>query len=56
MANPSSSSPQRSVKLYGQPNLPWTLNREPFYLETSVPGSFAAGDVRCCEAGGFCGG
>lgn len=46
MANPSSSSPQHSVKLYGQPNLPWTLNREPFYLETSVPGSFAAGDVR----------
>lgn len=24
----------------------WTLEREPFYLETSVPGSFAAGDVR----------
>ncbi|MGD2180755.1 NAD(P)/FAD-dependent oxidoreductase [Lusitaniella coriacea] len=24
----------------------WTLDREPFYLETSVPGSFAAGDVR----------
>lgn len=24
----------------------WTLERAPFYLETSVPGSFAAGDVR----------
>lgn len=24
----------------------WTANREPMYLETSVPGSFAAGDVR----------
>ena len=24
----------------------WTLDRDPFYLETSVPGSFAAGDVR----------
>jgi thioredoxin reductase (NADPH) len=24
----------------------WRLNREPYYLETSVPGVFAAGDVR----------
>jgi thioredoxin reductase (NADPH) len=24
----------------------WGLEREPFFLETSVPGSFAAGDVR----------
>jgi thioredoxin reductase (NADPH) len=24
----------------------WTLNRDPFMLETSVPGIFAAGDVR----------
>lgn len=24
----------------------WPLQRQPFYLETSVPGSFAAGDVR----------
>jgi thioredoxin reductase (NADPH) len=24
----------------------WSLDRSPFYLETSVPGSFAAGDVR----------
>ncbi|MNT55574.1 Thioredoxin reductase [compost metagenome] len=24
----------------------WPLQRAPFYLETSVPGSFAAGDVR----------
>jgi thioredoxin reductase (NADPH) len=25
----------------------WTLDRAPFLLETSVPGIFAAGDVRC---------
>jgi thioredoxin reductase (NADPH) len=24
----------------------WPLNREPYYLETSFPGMFAAGDVR----------
>jgi thioredoxin reductase (NADPH) len=24
----------------------WKLNREPFLLETSTPGVFAAGDVR----------
>ncbi len=24
----------------------WSLNRDPYYLETSVPGIFAAGDVR----------
>jgi thioredoxin reductase (NADPH) len=24
----------------------WTLNRDPYLLETSVPGIFAAGDVR----------
>ena len=30
----------------GRPPEAWTLDREPFYLETSVPGSFAAGDVR----------
>ncbi len=30
----------------GRPPATWTLDREPFYLETSVPGSFAAGDVR----------
>ena len=34
--------------LYANGRLPeaWPLQREPFYLETSVPGSFAAGDVR----------
>jgi thioredoxin reductase (NADPH) len=25
----------------------WPLERQPYYLETSVPGVFAAGDVRC---------
>jgi thioredoxin reductase (NADPH) len=24
----------------------WTLNRDPYFLETSMPGIFAAGDVR----------
>ena len=24
----------------------WTADRDPFYLESSVPGVFAAGDVR----------
>ncbi len=24
----------------------WTLNREPYYLETNIPGVFAAGAVR----------
>lgn len=30
----------------GKPPQCWPLTREPFFLETSVPGSFAAGDVR----------
>ena len=30
----------------GRPPAGWPLERLPFYLETSVPGSFAAGDVR----------
>jgi thioredoxin reductase (NADPH) len=25
----------------------WTLERDPFLLETNVPGIFVAGDVRC---------
>ncbi|GAB3529561.1 NAD(P)/FAD-dependent oxidoreductase [Arthrobacter monumenti] len=34
--------------LRDHPDLPtvWPLERDPYYLETSVPGSFAAGDVR----------
>ncbi|UPW09075.1 FAD-dependent oxidoreductase [Gordonia terrae] len=28
------------------PTTHWPLRRDPFYLETSIPGSFAAGDVR----------
>ena len=32
--------------LRGKPPESWTLDREPYYLETSVPGVFAAGDVR----------
>jgi thioredoxin reductase (NADPH) len=30
----------------GRPPENWLLNREPYYLETNVPGVFAAGDVR----------
>ena len=30
----------------GKPPKDWPLKRQPFYLETSVPGIFAAGDVR----------
>lgn len=30
----------------GRPPAVWELDRDPFYLETSVPGSFAVGDVR----------
>ena len=30
----------------GQPPAGWPLQRQPYHLETSVPGSFAAGDVR----------
>jgi thioredoxin reductase (NADPH) len=30
----------------------WTTNRDPFYLETSVPGIFVAGDVRHRSAKG----
>jgi hypothetical protein len=30
----------------GQPPKDWPFDREPYFLETSVPGIFAAGDVR----------
>lgn len=31
---------------HGKPPSSWKLDRAPYYLETAVPGSFAAGDVR----------
>jgi thioredoxin reductase (NADPH) len=34
------------LKLEGKPSMRWTEKREPFLLETNVPGIFAAGDVR----------
>jgi thioredoxin reductase (NADPH) len=30
----------------GRPPKSWTLERDPFLLESSVPGVFAVGDVR----------
>jgi thioredoxin reductase (NADPH) len=30
----------------GRPPASWPLERSPYYLETSMPGTFAAGDVR----------
>jgi thioredoxin reductase (NADPH) len=32
--------------LIGDPRLNWPLERQPYLLETSMPGVFAAGDVR----------
>ncbi len=29
-----------------KPPASWPLDRDPYYLETSMPGIFAAGDVR----------
>ena len=36
----------------GQRPAGWTADRDPFYLETSVPGIFVAGDVRHRSAKG----
>ena len=34
------------LRKFSTPGEIWKLNREPYYLETSMPGVFAAGDVR----------
>ncbi len=34
------------LRVHGKLPKQWPLNREPYYLETSMPGLFAAGDVR----------
>jgi thioredoxin reductase (NADPH) len=34
----------------GKPPKDWKEDREPYLLETSIPGVFAAGDVRCGSA------
>jgi len=40
------------LMLEGKRPSEWTANRDPFYLETSVPGIFVAGDVRHRSAKG----
>ncbi|HUC83823.1 MAG TPA: FAD-dependent oxidoreductase, partial [Candidatus Acidoferrales bacterium] len=40
------------LMLEGRRPTGWTANRDPFYLETSVPGIFVAGDVRHRSAKG----
>ena len=40
------------VPLEGKRPTGWTADRDPFYLETSVPGIFVAGDVRHRSAKG----
>jgi len=40
------------LMLEGKRPAGWTANRDPFYLETSVPGIFVAGDVRHRSAKG----
>ena len=37
----------RELSRSGPPKSAWRLEREPFFQETSLPGVFAAGDVRC---------
>ena len=37
---------RRDLRKFGPVTESWKLNREPYYLETSMPGVFAAGDVR----------
>jgi thioredoxin reductase (NADPH) len=34
----------------GKPPKGWNAGRDPYLLETSIPGVFAAGDVRCGSA------
>ena len=36
----------RDLRKFGPVTESWKLNREPYFLETSMPGVFAAGDVR----------
>lgn len=46
------------LPISGPARAPWPLNRNPYYLETNMPGVFAAGDVRhgsvkrCASAAG----
>ena len=37
----------RDLLRSGHPPSGWRLEREPFFLETSMPGVFAVGDARC---------
>ena len=41
-----SSAPARTCSSSGKPPAGWPLDRDPYHLESSVPGVFVAGDVR----------
>ncbi len=41
-----SCSPGRTCSSTGAAPRGWTLDRDPYHLETSIPGVFVAGDVR----------
>lgn len=43
---------RQHLMLEGKRSTGWTADRHPFYLETSVPGIFVAGDVRHRSAKG----
>ena len=43
---PATSSPGPDLLEDGPPPRGWPLDRDPLALETTVPGLFAAGDVR----------
>ena len=45
-----SSSPGRDVCVDGRRPPGWTLERDPYLFETSVPGIFSAGDARAVRA------
>ena len=45
----ASSSPARTSWSTARRPAPWPLDRDPYLLESSVPGVFVAGDVRAAS-------